>query len=284
MQIKYAAPGKLNLFLKVTGRRDDGYHELASVFYPVKDICDLLTMDISGNGGGENSIRVKCNLPEVPEDLGNIAGRAAQYYLDEAGISGQRVEIFIEKHIFAAAGMGGGSSDGAAVLKMMDEYFHALNPDLLKKTALRLGADVPYFLSPAAAQVHGIGEIIEAADFETPSLPVVIFNPGFPVSAKWAYCNLPEQVISPDCGGCEAMLAALCSGSAQAVAAAVHNDLAIPVKNKFPIVDMLCSFMERNGALRAEMTGSGPTVFGICQDEESAGYLRKALAAFSRTQ
>ncbi len=268
--------GKLNLFLKVTRRRPDRYHELETLFWPLATPADTITMECGGSPG----IRVTSSLPGLPEDLENLAGRAALAYFEAAGLR-TGVSIFIQKELPVAAGVGGGSSNAAAVLRMLNGRYHALSGSELAELALTLGADVPYFLAPRLALATGIGERFRypAGRFSPP--PLLLVNPNFPISAKWAYTHLdPADIGEETSGKLDRLLAALGTGDAAGVAANLHNDLAPALYAKFPLLTLLRDFMREHGALNAEVTGSGSSLFAVCPDVES----RRKLAAALRSE
>lgn len=268
------AVSKLNLYLKVIGRRPDGYHRIESVFLPLDEPSDRVTLELLPDASGS---RCRSDDPELPEDLENIAGKAASAYFCDANLP-DGADIAIEKRIPSAAGMGGGSSDAAAVLTMLEHRFAALGPGKLRRLALSLGADVPFFLSPRVAEVSGIGEIIRTADCPPVAPPLLVVDPRFPVSAKWAYAHLPEECKKPDALPRQReVVAALRERDWQKLADNIHNDLAAPLYHKFPLLSLLRDFMEKNGALRAEITGSGPTMYALLPDFPAAEDLEKRL-------
>ena len=174
------ACAKINLFLRVTGRRGDGYHELDSVFLPVS-LADEIRLEI--RAADEPTVTVNCNLPELARSQNNLAARAARSFMSEFELVGE-VAIDLEKHIPVGAGLGGGSSDAATILCMMAAAAQLTDDEAtsrLRRIALSLGADVPFFLDPRPSRVTGIGErIVEIAD--VPRIPIVIAVPPFEVS------------------------------------------------------------------------------------------------------
>ncbi|MGH7923195.1 MAG: 4-(cytidine 5'-diphospho)-2-C-methyl-D-erythritol kinase, partial [Candidatus Binatus sp.] len=174
------ACAKINLFLRVTGRRDDGYHELDSVFLPIS-LADEIRLEI--RAAEVPSVTVKCNLPELARSRNNLAARAARSFMSEFDLIAE-VLIDLGKRIPVGAGLGGGSSDAATILCMMAGAAQLTDDDAagrLRRIALSLGADVPFFLDPRPSRVTGIGERIAALE-SVPSLPIVIVVPPFEVS------------------------------------------------------------------------------------------------------
>ena len=172
---KIKAPAKLNLRLKITGRRKDGYHELSSIMVPIS-LFDLLELRVVPHG-----IALQCEGIAVPPDETNLVYRAAQTFFARAGIQ-IGVTVKLVKKIPVAAGMGGGSSDAAATLLALSRIWpRALPPSEVHRIALDLGADVPFFLECKPALASGIGEILEPLA-EWPSYWYVVVNPGLEVS------------------------------------------------------------------------------------------------------
>jgi 4-diphosphocytidyl-2-C-methyl-D-erythritol kinase len=261
------APSKLNLRLKVTARRNDGYHELDTVFMPLSNPGDELTISIDPNGkpGINMDISGTANLSA---GTGNICHQAARAYLDTAKIDDISVHIHLNKHIPIAAGLGGGSSDAATVLMALEEHFNALGTNKLAQTALKIGADVPFFLSARPAAARSIGEELEYFDFDAAALPVLVVAPDFPVSARWAYEHLDCKHIAA-APGTDEMIAALKNSDWEKCAALMHNDLAFALYDKFPLLNILKSTLLDTGALNAEISGSGPSMFALFADKDA---------------
>lgn len=265
---------KINLYLKVTARRPDGYHELETVFLPLDAPADQIEADWEGEPG----IRVVSSLPGLPEDLDNLAGRAAAAYARTAGVK-PSWRFRIVKQIPVAAGMGGGSSNAAAVLRLLQRRFGALSEPVLAEAALQLGADVPFFLHGRTAVATGVGEIFRYPE-HCDGCPgaLLLVNPRFPVSAKWAYTHLaPERIGADDSGKLALLLEGLRDNDVEKVAAGVHNDLSAALFDKFPLLRLLRRVLRENGALAAEVTGSGPTLFGLFPEAAARARARGAL-------
>lgn len=275
MKIRSIAYSKINLFLKVTGKRPDGYHEILSFFLPLTSPADniVLTVDDLTVLFG---IEIICRDKKVPTDETNICHKAAVRYAAMTGLPAKwRIEI--DKKIPVAAGMGGGSSDAAAVLQMLQKHYKQLPLPVLTRAALHVGADVPFFMESRPAIASGIGERLEFLTGILPEIPVVLVNPGFPVSAQWAYDNMDPALTGPaDKDRFNALTSAVRAGNFKTCAGLLHNDLAPAVIRKFPILQILKDRLLTHGALGAEMTGSGPTVFAICGDFT---YAEKVAAA-----
>jgi 4-diphosphocytidyl-2-C-methyl-D-erythritol kinase len=276
VKIRSIAYSKINLFLKVTGKRPDGYHEILSFFLPLTSPADhiVLTVDDLTVLYG---IEIICRDKRVPADETNICHKAASRYAAMTGLPAKwRIEI--DKKIPVAAGMGGGSSDAAAALQMLQKHYKQLPLPVLGKAALHVGADVPFFMESRPAIVSGVGEKLEFLPPGLPEMPIVIVNPGFPVSSKWAYGNMDPALTGPaDRSRFNALVSAVRAGNFKTCAGMLHNDLAPAVFHKFPILQILKKRLLAHGALGAEMTGSGPAVFAICGDFAHAGNIAAAM-------
>ncbi len=267
-------PAKINLYLEITGRRADGYHELLTVFYPIPALHDELRLIVTDRPG----IAIHCQHPAVPEDQSNLCYRAASAFAVAAGIQ-PAWEFDLEKRIPVAAGLGGGSSNAAGVLQLLNEqYANPLTGSQLADLAVGLGADVPFFLNPVPSQATGIGEKLTPvpcrAEFE-----LVLLNPGFPIPAAWAYQHYdPASRRHPADGG--ALLAAMAAGDAVALARSTTNALEMAALRKFPLLEMMVDFLLKSGCLAAHVSGSGPTVYGIGQPGSAAAVAQAARAHF----
>jgi 4-diphosphocytidyl-2-C-methyl-D-erythritol kinase len=253
------APAKLNVRLRVTGRRPDGYHELVSIMVPI-DLTDRIEVRPAPAG-----IELACTGRPVPGGEENLARRAAREFLDRAGVP-QGVSIRLHKRIPVAAGLGGGSSDAAATLLAMERIWPGrLGREALFRTAVGLGADVPFFLSAVPAVATGIGEVLENLDY-WPELWYVLVNPPVEVSTAWAYGQLRNQLTTRENDYINRFL----SPKDFSVAELLENDLERVTETRFPVVTHLKQALMDAGAIGALMTGSGPTVFGVFGTESGA--------------
>ena len=269
------AYAKVNLGLDVTGRRPDGYHLVRMVMQTV-DLYDEITVTREDGAAafGELSIRISCDSPEVPADSRNLAYKAAQMVGQEYRLGG-RIRIDIHKRIPAAAGMAGGSSDAAAVLDAMDTLFGLSMDETAKdRFALRLGADVPFCLRRGTYLAEGIGEKLTRLP-DLPPCHMVIVKPPFGVSTPWAYRALDAVMerfgdtaaLHPSVNG---LREALAKGSITGVSEYMGNILESAVLPEHPEIQEIKQQLEAHGALKALMSGSGPTVFGIFADADKA--------------
>jgi 4-diphosphocytidyl-2-C-methyl-D-erythritol kinase len=258
------ACAKINLFLRVTGRRDDGYHELDSLFIPVS-LADEIRVEI--RAAEEASVALQCDLPQLAGSRNNLAARAARSFMTEFDLAAE-VRIDLRKHIPPGAGLGGGSSDAGMVLCMMAaaaQLTDQASAGKLRRIALALGADVPFFLDPRPARVTGIGERIAAIE-GVPRMPIVIAVPPFEVSTATIFRALEPAGWSgaaPD-----DHIASILRGEVSPEIAV--NDLAAVAAARFPEIRRLKGLLEDSGARAAQMSGSGGAVFGVFDSTEAA--------------
>lgn len=252
------APAKINYRLDVIGRRPNGYHDLRMIMQRV-NLCDEVAVSLSATPG----IRVVCGSSQVPDGEGNIAWRAAHALLELSG-SSVGIDIAIAKHIPVAAGLGGGSSDCAAVLLGLNDLLGlALSTERLMEIGVALGADVPFFVFQKTALAEGIGELLTPVS-SIPQAWIVLVNPNVPVSTAWVYKNLQLTGKEPLAKLPDSFedIASLC--------AVLSNDLESVTIPAFPVIAEIKELLCTLGAAGAMMSGSGPTVFGIFQDRDTA--------------
>jgi 4-diphosphocytidyl-2-C-methyl-D-erythritol kinase len=285
------APAKINLFLRVVGRRADGYHELDSVFVPVS-LCDQVRVEIrvEPRSAADTTIALHCDRTDIPAGEKNLAWRAADAFLGEFGTEIHRpreVAIDLRKEIPVGAGLGGGSSDAGAVLRMMAALCRVDDLSRLAQVALALGADVPFFLDPHVAHVGGVGERIapleidasgeraplsQAPLWQTP-LWMVIAVPPVEVSTAEVFRALsPEQWSG---AAPTEHLHAIASGAIRP--AMLLNDLAAAAMARYPEIAQLRSALLAAGAEGASMSGSGGAVFGIFPSAKAAAQAAAAM-------
>lgn len=265
--IEIETPAKLNVRLKVTGRRPDGYHTLVSVMIPVT-LTDWL--EIRPSPGAD--IALVCADHGLPSGRENLVHRAARAFLSEARID-QGVSIRLEKRIPVAAGLGGGSSDAAATLRGLDALWPGrISRDVMHRLAASLGADVPFFLSPAPVVARGIGDILEPL-VNWPDLCYILINPPIAVSTAWVYGNLRIELTTHE-NDCTFKLL---KTEKFPVSRLLENDLEPVTEARFPVVRTIREALVEAGAEGALMTGSGPTVFGVFRSPEKAEEARNHL-------
>lgn len=268
-RIQMKALAKVNLGLDVIRRREDGYHEVKMIMQTVR-LYDRIILEKTQKG-----ISMETNLSFLPVNEQNIAYRAAKMLMDEFHIQ-SGLHIKIDKHIPVAAGMAGGSTDGAAVLYGVNKIFElGLTKRQLMERGVKLGADVPYCIMRGTVLSEGIGEILTPV----PSLPdchILIAKPPVSVSTKHVYENLKLDKIEkhPDIDG---MIEALRMEDLHGVTQRMENVLETVTIPEHPEIQQIKDLMIKDGALNALMSGSGPTVFGIFDDREKGMRARDLL-------
>ena len=270
--MKVSAPAKINLFLHVTGRRPDGYHTLFTLMVPVS-LYDELEIDT-----GPGSIRVACDDPRLPGGRHNLAFQAASVFLQHCenlpGVQPRPgISIFIRKQIPLAAGLGGGSSDAAAVLTGLNRHYgYPFSPIELNRMGLEIGADVPFFLYGRPAVVTGIGEIIAPYPHSLPYHILLVF-PGIRVSTAQVYKNLDLGLTN-----CEKKLKDFVLKD-RPFDAAFHscNDLESVTLAKYPQVKAAKTAVSGSGAQGVLMSGSGSTIFGLFENVRAAQRAMRTL-------
>ena len=259
--IQMKALAKVNLGLDVIRRREDGYHEVKMIMQTL-DLFDHVTLEKRDEAG----ITLETNLSFLPVDEQNIAYRAAKMLMDEFQIPGG-LHIKIEKNIPVAAGMAGGSTNGAAVLYGMNKIYQlGLSTKELMERGVRLGADVPYCILRGTVLSEGIGEVLTPVA-PMPDCYILVAKPPISVSTKHVYENLKLDQIKthPDIDG---MIDALAAKDLVGITSRMENVLETVTISEHPEIQLIKDQMMEAGALNALMSGSGPTVFGIFEDKE----------------
>lgn len=262
MEIKVKAYAKINLLLDIIYRRTDGYHDLFMIMQSI-GIYDTVTVTETKS----KKITITCNIDDIPLDEHNIAYKAAAAFFDSTKIKNKGVNIDIVKRIPHAAGMAGGSADGAGVLVALNELTGAgLSDDELCAVGVKIGADVPFCIKGGTLLAQGIGDVLNKVK-PLKKCYIVIAKPDCSVNTASAYKQFDEcgKVHTPDKLG---MLYAMQSRDLKEICSKMENvfEQFIAVENKVEIKDI----MRANSALGVCMSGSGPTVFGIFDNKDSA--------------
>ncbi|MBM9520008.1 4-(cytidine 5'-diphospho)-2-C-methyl-D-erythritol kinase [Desulforhopalus vacuolatus] len=273
--MRFEAPAKVNLFLYVLGRREDGYHDLLTRMQKI-DLCDILDIDLNDSG------RVECSCSDktIPTDENNLAVRAAELFFRESRqLSGSGVHISLEKNIPVAAGLGGGSSDAGTVLRALNDLAGKEFSDKeLIKFARGLGADVPFFSIDAPAVIAGgIGDLMYPVD-SLENYEFLLVNPGFSVSTAEIF----RKIILTSAGK-KSKLARLQQQSFNLQD--MHNDLESISFALYPQIENLKQTLREVGARQVLMSGSGGTVFGVfavgsVETDEKCSILEKLQAEY----
>lgn len=268
MQTTEAGYAKVNLFLEVLGKRSDGYHGIDTVMQTVS-LCDELALAVAEDGKGE--LCLTCNLPYIPTDRRNIAWKAAKAFLCKIGKESDSVSIHIEKKIPVAAGLGGGSADGAAVLRALNRlYGYPLSIEELCELATPLGADIPFCLVGGCRRAEGIGEIFTKTAPLSKDLTLVIAMGRMGSNTAAAYGKLDARAVKGQSRNSLAMMAALAEGDTAKVCKELYNrfeEVILPENKDASSIRRILSITGANGAL---MSGSGAAVFGIFEKREKA--------------
>lgn len=256
------AHAKINLSLDIVGKREDGYHLLRMIMQSL-DLHDEVILSEK-----EEGISLTCDKSYVPIDERNIAFKAARLIKAETGLK-QGIHIHIKKNIPVAAGLAGGSTDAAAVLKGMNELFSlGLSREELKELGLRLGADVPFCIDGGTVLCEGVGEILTPLSSFKDKV-VVLVKPPFGVSTKEAYGAFDLDKIKRHVDT-DKLIHALEKGDLNGVHYYSRNLLENVVLRSYPVVKSIKQRVAKAGALVTLMSGSGPTVYGIFGDFETA--------------
>ncbi len=280
------APAKVNLFLRIVGRRSDGYHLLYSLMAPVS-LYDAIEIQAERRAQNESRVTLTCDKPDLPTDQSNLACRAA-LLICRATDTTATMRIDLQKNIPAGAGLGGGSSDAAAVLKALNRLLSlGLNVSQLCQLAAQIGTDVPFFIPCGLARVSGVGEIL------TPLAPLprrwlVIVVPSIAVSTPWAYRRFDE--LSPDVECLPADLDVECPPADSTLQITAQqwpdvgvfvNDLEQAVLPEHPLIAQSKRRLLELGAEMALMSGSGSAVFGVFAQHFQA---QQAAATFTDSE
>lgn len=262
IQVSTLAPAKLNLQLRIVGRRSDGYHLVDSSMVPIS-LYDRLSLAFVP--GSRTEIRCHAMQDGIPRDVENLAGKAARLFLARAGLTGN-VSITIDKDIPMGAGLGGGSSNAAAVLRMLsDGLAIRVTRSTLAEWSLELGADVPFFVYGCPARVGGIGEHIRS---QAPPLsaPIVVAFPGTALSTADVYRAYDDSLTT----SVDLSSGSVPAGDHSPLSGILVNDLEAAAIRIYPPLRLLKKRMLELGARGALMTGSGSAVFGVWKDDLAA--------------
>ena len=263
-KVNERAYGKINLSLDVLGRRANGYHDVSMVMQTV-DLYDVITLRKLSD---RDEIILTTDVDNIPLNEGNIVYKAIKLIKEEYGID-IGVSADIKKHLPVAAGMGGGSADAAAALRGMNTLFElGLKSERLEELGVRLGADVPFLIKGGIALAEGIGEKLTALP-AFPECSLVIVKPNVSVSTKEVYEAFDSltEVVHPDI---KKLTGSLGKEDLRYIVKLLGNVLEDVTIKKHGIIDEIKRSLLENGAVFSMMTGSGPTVFGIFENEEKA--------------
>lgn len=278
--MKIPAYAKINLYLDVMERRSDGFHNIKSIMHRVS-LCDYVTADKSESGGC--IITVNCGDASIPSGEGNLVWKAAKLFFTHYGIENYNVTFDIEKHIPVSGGLAGGSTDAAAALVLLNElYDTGASTYELCEIGAQIGSDVPFCVVGGSCITLGRGEELEYLPTDL-KLNLVIAKGGEGVSTPAAYRRIDEAYgdsLSEDFGDFESAVGAVCASDASAVVSSMYNTFESVVLDSHKEASFAKSFMtDSEGCIGAMLSGSGPSVFGIFNDRESAEKVQRELAA-----
>ncbi|MFZ5518250.1 MAG: 4-(cytidine 5'-diphospho)-2-C-methyl-D-erythritol kinase [Candidatus Zhuqueibacterota bacterium] len=266
-EIHVSACAKINLGLRIVSKREDGYHNIETVFQQI-DLCDDITITTLSDSG----VKVHSSDPQIPQNENNICAKAAKLLGLSYGI-GSGVEIYIEKRIPMGAGLGGGSSDAAAVLKGLAQLWNLNIPENeMVSLARQVGADVPFFLKGGSALATGIGDELTPLNLATNYYCLLVY-PNIEISSTWAYSNYnfnltktKKSIKLPHLFSNDWDIFKLKSTGC--------NDFEELVFQRFPELSDIKTTLYQVGAFFACMSGSGSTVFGLFDSEEKTQEVR----------
>lgn len=263
---------KINLTLDVTEKRPDGYHNIDSIFEELS-LYDIITVTMTGS----ENITITCNVPEIPCNEKNIVYKAADEFFRITGIKNPGINIDIQKNIPNQAGMGGGSTNAAGILRLLNNMFNAgLSDEELMSAGLKTGADTPFFIKGGLARITGIGEIIEPLS-PLPSHYIVIAKGGEGVSTPQAYKEIDNLSAHPHQDTAK-LLKAVSEGDLHSLMNGCLNTfelVSVPED-----IEKIKHIMKKHNTIGTMMTGSGSAVFGIFTDKNDA---ENAYAELSRS-
>lgn len=269
--IELKSRAKINLSIDVLGKRQDGYHLVEMIMQTIDlfDIIKIFSLD-------EDTIIINSNSEDIPVDSSNIMYKAASLIKQEFNIK-KGIEIYIDKNIPVAAGMAGGSSNAAAVLVGLNKLWNLnLSKDKLKEMGLQLGADVPFCIEGEASLAENIGEKLTKIEGLSQDAFILVCKPELFVSTKEVYDAIDSKIIKkrPDN---KLLIRLLKENNIELLSKSMYNVLESVTKEKYPVINEIEKIMINNRALGAMMSGSGPTVFGLYNNEEDAEKCKKIL-------
>ena len=263
MKLKFKTPAKVNLGLHVHGKREDGFHELETIFQMVS-LFDDVELELLSSG-----IKLECDMPGIPTDDTNLVCKAALLLRKSYQVEGKGVSIRLKKKIPFGAGLGGGSSNAAGVLMGLNRLWDLnIDREKLFTLAAELGSDVPFFLTSPCALGKGRGERLKVLE-SCSKFQVLLVFPGFPIATSWVYQNLRLKLTKRP-NNISILRKNLSLSNITSLGSQLYNDLESVVIQKFPEVKVVKDELWAWGALGVLLSGSGSTVFGIFDDPEKA--------------
>lgn len=263
MRLTISAPAKINLFLDITGKRNDGYHLINTVMQSVS-LYDDVIISIGEEG---DSVEIDCTDPDIPCDSSNTVFKAVRKFFEYTEIPSRDVSVKIKKKIPSQAGLAGGSTDAAAVLLGLNELLETdMEKEKLAEIAEEIGADVPFCIYGGTMSATGIGTILSPLP-DMPECHIVIVKPELKVSTKEAYVK-SDELGYETAKNSDLIINAICNGSVSEMARHLYNKFEDVIQN--PEIQKIKKWMKECGADGACMTGSGSAVFGIFSEKSEA--------------
>lgn len=263
--LKEPAFAKINLTLDVLSKRADGYHDIQSIMQSVS-LCDEITIILQTGKGWS----LECSKPDIPCDSRNLAWKAAVVFFEATGVDPEGISVYIDKKIPSQAGLGGGSSDAAAVLLCLNRHYkNRLSQEALLELGAKVGSDVPFCIQQGAAMAEGRGEKLRKLSKMPGDCWIVICKPSFSASTPVLYRMLDESVIRERPRQTD-MERALQEGNLLKIAEHICNVFEPVMASIYPEVYDIKALYHKNGALGVQMTGSGSAIFGIFDSRTKA--------------
>ncbi|MFA6989211.1 MAG: 4-(cytidine 5'-diphospho)-2-C-methyl-D-erythritol kinase [Candidatus Gastranaerophilaceae bacterium] len=288
--LKVKTPAKINLTLEIEGKRPDGFHNIQSIMQAIS-IFDLLAIeitDISCHCTDDNVIKLSGNSDLIPYDENNLVYKAAKKFLETAGITNKKISIYIEKNIPVAAGLAGGSSNAAGTLVGLNKLFdNLLSNEQIDEIAAGLGSDLNFCIDGGTQFATSRGEVLEK--IITPDLNFIVVKPkNLFISAKEAYTKYsqvsPVRHFEPVSGSAIMRFRNEFGMTSKEISKLLNNDLEKAIINDYPQIQKLKDTLINAGCLNAMMSGSGPTVFGICDKDIPLEFIAFAINTSIKTQ
>lgn len=263
--IRLKSPAKINLFLRVLDKRNDGYHNLENMMQTIS-LCDEI--EIAQKSDNDENIIFESNEKNLPCGKDNLAIRAVMKFRENTGIK-NRISMKLKKIIPIGGGLGGGSSNAGTVLLGLNKLNnYPLSIEKLTKMAIELGSDVPFFLYGELALCTGKGEVVTPMK-SMEQFHIVLVNPGFSISTKMAYENFEKKRLTQINESAKVLN---CSNitTLNELIATLRNDLEDSVITQYPSLREIKDYLEKSGCAKAMVTGSGSSIYGICKERNEA--------------
>ena len=273
-RIIFKSPSKINLFLKIVNYDEDKrLHEIETVYIPLEDIYDNIIIE-SSNKFKISYFSDYCDINNLISPKNDLCTKSIDLYFQHNRIN-FLFDVKICKNIPIISGMGGGSSNAASILLILNHMYKKFNDEQLIDLAFKIGSDVPYFLNPKIAIGRNFGNELIRFNFDLKLFFVIVY-PFFPITSEWAYSNKNISTCKYDA---DYVIDMLKTGDSIKISDVIYNDLSFSIYNKFPIVNIIKNDLISFGAKNVGITGSGPSLFTICDTYEKAKYIVDEISA-----